>query len=340
MKTPQHWIRSARYDLSFIIAPSFVVLALLVFFPKTWLYTAAMPPWAWVVLVLLIDVSHVYSSLYRTYFDKITRQKHGLLLYLTPILVLISAIILHQLSSLVFWRIAAYLAVYHFVRQQYGFLKLYTRQEGTQPIDVWMIYLATLFPVLYWHLSPPRNFSWFVDGDFYLFENQLLAQKLTYIYWFWLLIYWAFEIKNYIRTKTFNLPKNLLIISTTLTWYLGIVYFNGDMAFTMLNVVAHGVPYMALVYAAEQKKSYKKQGAWKLIFSNFGILFLAILFAFSYIEEGFWDSLVWHEHQHFFAFFPTFQISDSLVLSVIVGLLSIPQLTHYILDGYIWKRGF
>lgn len=336
----QHWIHTARYDLSFIIAPSFVVLGLLFFFPNAWLWSDAMPQWAWIVLVMLIDVSHVYSSLYRTYFDKVARQKHSQLLYFTPIFVLIIATILHQISSLLFWRLAAYLAVYHFVRQQYGFLKLYTRHEGTKPIDVWMIYAATLFPVAIWHFSSPRNFNWFVEGDFYIFENQVFAASLKYIYGLCVLVYFAFVVKDYLKTKTFNLPKNLLILSSILTWYFGIVYFNGDMAFTMLNVVAHGVPYMALIYATEQKKSHKQQGVWKLIFANFGFLFMVVLFLLSYIEEGFWDSLVWHERQQVFTIFPTFQITDSFLLSTIVGLLSVPQLTHYILDGYIWKRGF
>lgn len=299
-----------------------------------------MPQWAWIVLVMLIDVSHVYSSLYRTYFDKFTRQKHTKLLFLTPVLVAIFAIGIHQISSLWFWRLAAYLAVFHFIRQQYGFLKLYTRHEGTKRIDVLMIYSATLLPILYWHLSSPRNFNWFVEDDFYLIKNQVLASILIYIYWLWVLVYLAFVVNDYLKAKTFNLPKNLLILSTMLTWYLGIVYFNGDMAFTMLNVVAHGIPYMALVYATEQKKVYKQQGVWKLIFSNFGLLFISILALLSFIEEGLWDSLVWHDRQQIFAIFPSFQITDSLALSIIVGLLSVPQLTHYVLDGYIWKRGF
>lgn len=337
----QTWIRSAKYDLSFIIAPSFLAVLLLFFFPESWLWSNEMPNWAWFAMVLMIDVSHVYSSLYRTYFDKISLQKHKKLLFFTPIWVVLVAGSIHYFSEAVFWRLAAYLAVYHFIRQQYGFLKLYTRTEGIKQIDIWMIYTVTVFPMLYWHLSEPRNFMWFTAKDFLFYTNQNLADLLKYVFWILVIIYYFLAVKEYLQTRQINLPKTLLILSTMLTWYLGIVYFNGDMAFTMLNVVAHGVPYMALVYAAEQKKSYKKTGFWKLLFSNFGVfIFIGILFALAYIEEGFWNGFVWHEYDEFFAFFPSINLTDNLWLSSIIALLSMPQLTHYILDGYIWKRDF
>ncbi|CAH0994619.1 hypothetical protein EMA8858_00730 [Emticicia aquatica] len=337
----QTWIRSPKYDLGFIIAPSFFVIFLLFFFPENWLWSNEMPNWAWFVLVLLIDVSHVYSSLYRTYFDKKALQKHAKLFILTPLFVVLIAGSVHLISNELFWRLAAYLAVFHFIRQQYGFLKLYTRSEGIQKVDIWMIYISTVFPVLYWHFSEPRNFVWFTANDFYFFPNQTIAESLKYIIWLLTGIYYVYVLIDFIKNRTLNLPKMLLILSTQLTWYFGIVYFNGDMAFTMLNVVAHGIPYMALVYATEQKKKDKKSGFWKLLFSNFGaLIFVGILFLLAYFEEGFWNGLVWHEYDEYFSFFPTIDLTDNLWLSITIAILSMPQLTHYILDGYIWKRDF
>jgi len=48
-----------------------------------------------------------------------------------------------------FWRAMAYLAVFHFVRQQYGFLRLYSRQEIpsiSTKIDSITIYFTTITP--------------------------------------------------------------------------------------------------------------------------------------------------------------------------------------------------
>lgn len=108
----------------------------------------------------------------------------------------------------------------------------------------------------------------------------------------------------------------------------------------MLNVVAHGVPYMALVYATEQKKSYKKNWFLEVAILEFWRSYFCRNFVCIGLQEGFWNGLVWHEYDEFFAFFPNINLTDNLLLSITIALLSMPQLTHYILDGYIWKRGF
>jgi len=61
---------------------------------------------------------------------------------------------------------------------------------------------------------------------------------------------------------------------------------------------------------------------------------------FAYLEEGLWDGLVWREHASIFGIFsvlPT--VSRRELLAVLIPLLSLPQATHYVLDGFIWKRG-
>ena len=120
---------------------------------------------------------------------------------------------IHYFSEGLFWRLAAYLAVFHFIRQQYGFLKLYTRAEGIKQLDVWMIYSVTVFPMLYWHLSEPRNFMWFTAKDFLFYTSQDLADLLKYTFWVWVAIYYILVVKEYLKTRKINLPKTLLILS-------------------------------------------------------------------------------------------------------------------------------
>jgi hypothetical protein len=135
-----------------------------------------------------------------------------------------------------------------------------------------------------------------------------------------------------------------LILGTALSWFFGIVYFNGDLAFTTLNVISHGIPYMALIWFFEKKKHTIRQPVTskllKVSFGKYGIvLFIFILFVLAYFEEGFWDGLVWKEHSGLFspfAFLP--QIEEKKLLSLLVPLLALPQATHYVLDGFIWRR--
>ena len=120
------------------------------------------------------------------------------------------------------------------------------------------------------------------------------------------------------------------------------VYFNGDMVFTLLNVVSHGVPYMALIWLYG-KKAYTKPGKGnrflKLVFSSYGIIvFVGLIFLFAFVEEGLWDLTVWKEHKSVFGTGHLFNVElNDQLLSILVPLLAVPQVTHYILDGFIWK---
>jgi thiol:disulfide interchange protein len=134
-----------------------------------------------------------------------------------------------------------------------------------------------------------------------------------------------------------------VVLGTAASWYMGIVYFNGDMAFTLLNVISHGIPYMALVWMYG-KKTVRQQPvkAGKLmrqVFSKYGLLlFLGIIFLLAYIEEGLWDVALWQQHRNVFGLFNLMDKKPAdVVLAILVPLLALPQVTHYIIDGFIWR---
>jgi hypothetical protein len=71
----QKWIYKPWYDVAFILAPPFLCLLVVVIFPATFLGKedgAEVNTLWWIVLILGVDVAHVYATLYRTYFDKET----------------------------------------------------------------------------------------------------------------------------------------------------------------------------------------------------------------------------------------------------------------------------
>jgi len=48
--------------------------------------------------------------------------------------------------------------------------------------------------------------------------------------------------------------------------------------------------------------------------------------------------LIWKEHGSIFAMFSSLpKIGNEQILSLLVPLLALPQSTHYVLDGFIWK---
>ncbi|MGI4865943.1 MAG: hypothetical protein ACRYFZ_18610 [Janthinobacterium lividum] len=339
LASSQPWLRSPRYDGWLILAPPFLALLLVLALPAQYRHSAAFPLLAWVGVVLLIDVAHVYGTLFQTYFDPAQRRQRRTLLVLAPLACYAGGVLLYTAGGLVFWRALAYLAVFHFIRQQYGFLRLYSRHEAPAPgqwLPTVLIYAATLYPLLYWHLSAPRNFNWFVDGDFVQRDWPLGRHLATGLYVALLLAYLARESWLYYRTRTLNLPRNLLLGGTAVAWYTGIVLFNGDLAFTLLNVVSHGVPYLALVWSRRPVQA-SGRGWWA---GRYGLgLFLGAIILFAFLEEGLWDGFVWREHGTVFSWFqglPT--VAKPTLLMWLVPLLALPQSTHYVLDGFIWRK--
>lgn len=342
----QPWIGKPVTDIVFILLPPFLCLLVIALFPGLFQNSKGLSDAGWVILVLLIDVAHVYSTLYRTYFDPAAYRRQRTILLVIPFIGFITGVILYSVSSLLFWRILAYVAVFHFIRQQYGFMRVYSRREKQSRlfrlIDTITIYTATLYPVLYWHFEGPRNFNWFIENDFFYIPATGILSVLTVLYILIIAVYAGKEVYSVIKTRVFNWPKFLVISGTLVSWYFGIVYFNGDLAFTLLNVVSHGIPYMALIWLYG-KKNYSRPGQGsrflRLVFSRFGIaLFLGLLFLLAFVEEGFWDLGVWQEHDRIFN--PGNAIAISVpdkLLSFLVPLLALPQVTHYILDGFIWR---
>lgn len=127
--TTQPWIGKPSIDIPFILMPPFLSLLIILLFPKIFQNNKDMPDAGWVILIVLIDVAHVYSTLYRTYFDPHALKFQRSLLWTIPFIGFVAGVLLYSMSDLLFWRLLAYVAVFHFVRQQYGFMRVYSRRE-------------------------------------------------------------------------------------------------------------------------------------------------------------------------------------------------------------------
>lgn len=345
------WLFSKRTDLIFLFVP---IWLLWIFF---WLFghkiqNMELPLWAWVVFILGFDVSHVWSSLFRSYAVNDEFQVHKKKLILTPILAFALSVLIMSFSIAWFWRIMAYLAVFHFVKQQYGFLALYKLRAGEQKkrfiSDKWVIYVSTIYPIIFWHFNATTKFNWFVENDFLFFhsffgnEVQTVFQILNVFYWLFIGTWLFQEIKAKWKGEIVSTGKILWVLTTAVNWWFGIVYFNSDLIFSISNVVAHGLPYFVLIYYYGLKKKeviLNRVTSIKFRLNWFVILISTTLIA-AFVEEYFWDMLINNEHFVFFEFVFKYhysQVSELWQVVIIMALLSLPQQVHYVMDGFIWK---
>jgi hypothetical protein len=238
---------------------------------------------------------------------------------------------------MVFWRALAYLAVFHFIRQQYGWVALYrarARETGRlgKLIDTAAIYLATIYPLIYWHTHLPRRFWWFLAHDFAAVPMALdsIARPL---YLMALAAYATNSLYRAVIKRRTNPGKDIVVLTTAICWYVGIIGLNSDYAFTVTNVITHGVPYLALVYWYARTRRDKVGGVYKMLASS-PVIFLLVLWIGAYIEEMLWDRGVWHDRAWLFG--TAWEVG--WLKLILVPLLALPQLVHYVLDGFVWRR--
>jgi hypothetical protein len=304
-------------------------------------------PWAFLLLVVACDVGHVWTTLFRTYLDPEERARRGALLAGVPLAALVVGVLLALAdgTGALFWRCLAYLAAFHFVRQQRGWMAWSGRKagrsgRGDRLLDDAAVYAATVYPLVWWHAHLPRSFAWFRQGDF-AGGVPAGADDAAHALHAAILGAWALrQAALGLAGRGWNPAQWLVLGSTWITWYGGIVLLDSDLAFTASNCLSHGVPYFLLVHRWGARRFAGADGPVARLFrpgaaAAAGFLAAPVLLAF--VEEAAWDRLVWHEHALLFPF-PAVEAGDA-ALAIAVPLLAVPQATHYVLDAFLWRTG-
>ncbi len=340
--TRSAWLFSRPLDLAVFGGSAVLALTLLALAPQL---GADTPGWTWIAGVVLVDVAHVWSTAFIVYLDPDELRRRLAIYVAVPLAAWAAGIALYAHGEATFWRAIAYLAVFHFVRQQYGWVRMYRGRAGERDrLGAWLdgatVYMATLYPLLWWHAHLPRDFAWFRDGDFAGGLAPWVAD-LAGVIAAVLLISYAARAVIAARRGPINWGKHLIVSTTAACWYLGIVATDTDYGFTVTNVFIHGIPYLALVFiygrrvAAAAAPPRRDLGAWLVR----GVLpFLATLWMIAYVEELIWDRAVWQDRPWLFGEAGELATTAAGWHVWLVPLLAVPQLTHYILDGFLWRR--
>ena len=336
------WLFSAPIDLAVFGGTALVALILVALMPAHEAGTGT-----FVVGVILVDVAHVWSTAFIVYLDPAEWRRRPATYAGVPLACFAAGLALYAWGEGPFWTAIAYLAVFHFIRQQYGWVMMYRARNGERDrvgrmIDGATVYLATLYPLAWWHARLPRAFSWMKDGDFIAGVPRSLATVVGIAYAIALGAYVVRAAWQLATRQSISWGKHLIVATTATCWFVGIVATNSDYAFTVTNVFTHGIPYMALVYlyarAASREPASRGGTTAKLLGKRTIVrglvVFVATLWLVAYVEEMLWDRTIWHDHAGLFGG----GLEIGVAAIVIAPLLAVPQLTHYVLDGLLWKR--
>ena len=335
------WIASPAFDLGLIIGPPLVAVALVLAVPA--MRSDEVPVWAWVVFVLAIDVAHVYSSLYRTYFDPEELARRRQLYLLVPIGCFVAGVVVYSLGSLIFWRLLAYAAVYHFVRQQFGLVMVYRHRGGERSdfdrrLDKATIYATMLYPLAFWHADPdPRD---------RLVCRRRLRQPA------------GVDVARRGLALRGDLARLRRAPALPARHYPTAQLGQGRYRLRHRRrlVRRHRLPQLRLRLHGDQRRRPRRPlygphlalrtgasgrangpgGTWIHKPAAAGA-FVGLLLLLAYAEEGLWDVFVWQEHASVFGGLILGFKVPGVVLNVLVPLLTTPQATHYVLDGWLWK---
>ncbi len=338
------WLFGKRADLLLFGGSAGISLLFLGIGHATGLLDGDAPPWLFLVAVVGVDVAHVWSTLWRVLSEGRAASRRLWLYAGVPAAAWCAGVLAYSVSPLLFWRLLAYLAVFHFIRQQYGWVALYRRKNGEGRdgylLDAAAIYGATLTPLLFWHAHLPRKFQWFLRGDFLSGLPEGVSRAAFVVYAGILAAWIGKELARSRADRPVSWGKALVVVSTAATWYLGIVAFDSDYAFTVLNVFVHGIPYMGLVWFTSKARAAARRDAGEepSLADRMAprlVSFVLPLLLIAFAEEWGWDRLVWHDHA---MLFPGPALDPgALLLALIVPLLALPQATHYVWDAFLWK---
>ncbi len=353
---------SPWFDAVFFFSP-FVVTFLFVQFGDSifpGIFTPIDSPIWFFVFAIIFDVWHVWGTLYRGYLRRDMRRTHQRLLICVPIL---SIAILSLLANIhISWyptlylllSFLAYVALFHFIRQQIWFVRLYDRRtsklwwlaEISRRLDDIIVWIVTGFPFLYWMMHyNSLSLNWFIPWEYISLAHIVpQTESIWIVYIIGIILYAIYQLLLISRWAETNPLKYLYIAGTAYIWYNGMVAYDSIIIFGLGNILLHGLNYYGLIIGSSWTHG-DGYPTWLRKIQKRAIPYLSISIIISLIvlwygEEFFWDQFIWQEKSMIFSDILYTLWHDPISQTVIVSLLGSVQLTHYILDRYIWRTDF
>lgn len=242
-----------------------------------------------------------------------------------------------------------YFVIFHFIKQHFGFMKIYSKIDGAKSkFASWsenlLFYLSMWTPVIYWHINFPKK-------DFYWSARMLpvpyidvLFTVASFLYAATAAIYIVLEVTRWKRNGIINIPKNLALFSAAIAWG-GVSLFSDVVVLIMFTVVlTHDVSYTVLVWmiCRRDEKIINKKINWFSWWSAPGFAFyVVVLVLFSHLIMVLHLELARNAEMDYVIYgkiFNNITSSSAFLQQFGWGLFFATQAHHYFIDKFLWKK--
>ncbi len=276
----------------------------------------------------MIDSGHIWPSFLIAY----SSERAKIILRLLPVIVLVIYLLIgFYFDKFGIYRLHAYLAAFHFIRQQYGILKLSSnlnpsRSSWINKTEFYSIYAITISSLI-GRMS--NEGVWMRDADLIQIPELYFHPAMT-IFFFTVLLYSSLVLYSYFKYQEFFLSRFLIYTSAIFAW--------GVIGFTKLPIIAlfplfHDLPYLGLIYRypnpwLKRVKTYLSKIRFSTVNSSFLVLVVITIFIGSIVEFSLYRYLDLHVDE---------DLSNSLKV-LLCSIAFLPTTTHYLIDGFIWRK--
>jgi hypothetical protein len=287
------------------------------------------------VALVFADNGHVYSTIWRTYFNPSEFQKNKFYIWF-PAICFTAIIITTQFVLNLFWSFVIYFTIYHNLRQLYGFYRWYGAINNFKDkIMNFFFYAICLCPVLIVHVDKQKYLiTFYGPNDIILFENLFLFRIFWSIY---ILLMCSFiGYVCYFKVKQKGIPNNQLFFMIASFILYNQAFLDGT---TMIQIIgplafSHGIAYFgSIALCLEQIKGQSnKISKFGTILFNNGLVWTIFFICLTSLILGYSDQIYSDLVIDFGDDDPNF------VESILVALWITPLFSHYYFDSKIWRH--
>ncbi len=279
------------------------------------------------IFSVFFDFPHILSSFLRIVLDQEDFQRRKKLFIGIPLLCFFSVGVLATVSKQ--WAIMGitYVNMFHRMKQDLGWV-MYSRRMAQESdrvsyyLDRSLVYLLTLFPLIYLHMLPEDSGWWLFPGDLAFRLSGDYINLLKFFFWGAIAGYFVIFLLRIKKGSLINLNKIYLMTLICIAWYVGIVHFNGA---TWMIDLLHAFPYLMLIFYFGKNKWQGAQGLrGRLFVGPSAVLLYLGLVALAYL----------YSRPQAYLTIPKLPFQGWIFAAMVL-----PSVTHYVLDGFLWKVG-